>query len=371
MAPYIVLFTVLFICSVLSWLVHMRGARIFLLALQCVSMGYMTAFRGISVGTDNVLYSNIYSWIQQYNSKYCPMEFGYCSLNRALVDFGFNFQMIFIVESIVLYTAIFFFTKTVINESVWSLVPLLFFTLQPFFNAMNTSRQYFAIGFMLIAVTFAYKEKYILGTICFFIAFSIHYAVAPVLLLVILIPLLRSSWSSVVILGAYMLSFLIRIIGPEKLMVVFTRLISKYSHYSSGNQFDATGSFQYILFTILIPNLIFVFCILFDFFGSKDNKVVNLDKEVSVFHSRELLLGGSLMYVCFLNAFVGSMSLSRFADFFIVFLIDYFLHVLIDIEDKRFALIIVLLIIIISFVSCYYFIGIRGYQAVVPYVFTN
>ncbi|KFI89934.1 exopolysaccharide polymerization protein [Bifidobacterium scardovii] len=329
----------------------------------------MTAGRGLTVGTDNISYFNIFSWRQLYDSQYCPMEFGYCSLNRVLADHGFSFQIIFVIESIVLYMAIFIFTKTMIKESMWSLLPLLFFTLQPFFNALNTSRQYFALGFALIAFVLAYKKKYIFSIICFIVAFSIHYAVAAVLLLAVLVPMLRSSWSSTVILGAYLVSFFVRIIGPEKVMGIFTHLISKYSHYASGNQFDAMGSFQYILFTILIPNIIFVFCLLFDYFvNNRTRNSLLSDKDISIFHSREILLGGSLAYVCLLNAFVGSMSLARFADFFIIFLISYFLYVLSSMDDKRLVMFVVLVIIVTSFISCYYFIGIRGYQSVVPYI---
>ena len=300
------------------------------------------------------------------------MEFGYCSLNRVLADHGFNFQAIFVIESIVLYIGIFTFTKTVIKESMWSLLPLLFFTLQPFFNALNTSRQYFALGFALIAFTFAYKKKYVFSVICLIVAFSMHYAVAAIFLLAILVPMLRSSWSSTVILVVYLVSFLIRVTGPEKLMSIFIRLIPKYSYYASGNQFDATGSFQYIFFTILTPNIIFIFCLFFDYFANSRTKNSLLsDADVSMFHSREVLLGGALAYVCLLNAFVGSMSLARFADFFILFLISYFLYVLAEMDDKRLAMFVTLIIVVISFISCYYFIGIRGYQSVIPYVFSK
>lgn len=374
MQPYIALLAVLAACSLVAWSVQLRAARYFLLAFQCLCMGVLTAFRGLSVGTDNQLYSDYFTWRQQEGSTYCPVEFGYCALNRILADNGFSFQTMFIIESVVLYFGLFAFVTTFLDDQLWNNVPLLFFALQPFFNALNISRQYFALGIAMLALACFYKRFYIASIALCIAAVSVHYTVVSLLLLAVLLPLLHSSKSKWVIVISYVCSMAIRIIGPEKIMAIFIQLIPKYSNYATGTQFDASGSIQYILFTVFIPNIIFITALLLEQSSVTNSRPSQQSMPYLASNKNSLLLlmkAGALAYVVMLNAFVGSMSLSRFADFFVVFLISYFLMTLHDVEDARVGLVVLLVTCTLALISCYYFIVVKGYQSVIPYVFAS
>lgn len=364
MGPYIILFFILFICVILSAITANRNAKLYYLGIECIAMAVMTGFRALSVGTDTVMYYNIYSWMRLYNSKYCPMETGYCELNKQMASVGVDYPVLLAVEGLILYSGLFVFVWQLVDQSLWVSVPLLFYVSQSFFNSLNISRQYFAMGFVLLAATLFYKKKRVFGLFFLFIGLSIHYSSFIIVLVYILMKVIKKKAFSSAAVLLYILSIGIRMIGPDKMFQTVISIVPKYNHYIGSTEFATLGSFQFVFFTILIPNCLFIMCYLINYFNKELSLVGSLfDYKYSLF------LSGGLLYLCFMNAFTGSQALARFADIFVAFYIAYICSTLAKIKDKRVLILVWIIIVLVMTISCYYFIGIRGYQAVIPYEF--
>lgn len=374
MTIYIATFVILVVCYFFSCNVQTRIPKVTLLIISLLMMAFVSGARSFLVGTDSATYHDYYTWMIN-GSKYCPMEVGYCSINRLSVHLGLPFQTIFVIESIALFCGILAFILTFIDNKVWLLVPLIFFVSQAFFNSLNTSRQYFALGFVLLALVLYQKNKKILSLCLFLLAISIHYAAVIFIALPIIYKAMRTRSSELLVFVLYIFSLVLRFVGPDKVLLFVINLVPKYSHYLGSSQFAVTDSLQYVLFMVALPNILFIVCLLSSGFkslannnlaiGLRGNTKVNIDSKV-------LALSGSVLYLFFLNTFTGSMALSRFSDFFIFFFIQLLVQTVVYVRrrNKSAASLIVLGICILYCILCYYFIGIRGYQQVVPYIFS-
>ena len=364
MTVYILTLCLLFYFTISSILSHRKRYSEIVFIVSLTILALLSAFRSDNVGTDTFRYEQYFHWMKTGN-YYCPMEFGYCSLTNSIAQTNFSFQIILIIEALVLYLFFYFFVKEFVGYEYWPFSVLLFYICPSFFVSMNTSRQHFALGFILFAFPLWKKRKYIPSLFFFTIAFCIHYA-AIICLIFIIFPKKMKRNTYLIYIGVYLLSICIRFLGADKLLTFLLNIIPKYSHYIGSNQFLVSDSLMHILPQILIPNILFVIinifnCKRYDFKGLCNEGVSSQ------------LAWCSLLYICLLNMFSGSMALSRFSDYFIIPFICFLLCFLKDFSSlnkiESFSLMI-LIIVAYTFLMCVY-IFILGNNEVVPYEFTS
>lgn len=357
------LYLLILVCLSLAYIISLSiKSKRYSLALLLVSLSLMAVPNGLrasSVGTDSAMYETIFTHLQS-GWRYCPVEIGYCQLNRLLASHGFSFQTIFIIESIVLYSALAYFIVQTVNQRDWQFVVLLFYVMQCFFIAMNISRQYFAISFCLIAYVLFLNKKYASSFVFIIISYFIHQTSVCVLLIPICYHLMKTKRYKMLILIGYLASLIIRIIGPSALFAPFLSIIPKYRVYLYSAAFTQATSLSYSIITLAIPNSLFLY-FLYILFTNKNFRSI-------LFASRYNLtaFSCSVAYILSLNAFSGVMALARFSDYFLFGFIA-FICIMTRNLDRKSAFLLRTLIICGYGVMCLYFVFIVGYHEVIPY----
>lgn len=359
MSLYLSILVCLSLAYIVSLSIKSKRCSLALLLASLSLMAVPSGLRASSVGTDSAMYETIFTHLQS-GWRYCPVEIGYCQLNRLLASHSFNFQTVFIIESIVLYSALAYFIVQIINQKDWQFVVLLFYVMQCFFIAMNISRQYFAISFCLIAYVLFLNKRYASSFVFVIVAYLIHRTSVCVLLIPIIYRLIKIKGYKTLILIGYLGSLVIRIIGPSALFAPFLSIIPKYRVYLYSAAFTQATSLSYSIITLAIPNSLFLY-FLYTIFTSKNFSS-------TLFASREnvIALSCSVAYILSLNAFSGVMALARFADYFLFGFIA-FICIMTRNLDKKSGFFLRALIICGYGLMCIYFVFIVGYHEVIPY----
>lgn len=366
MTVYVSVLCLLLYFTFSSILLHRKQYSKTVFAASLIILALLSAFRSYNVGTDTSRYAQYFQWMKA-GSYYCPMEFGYCSLTNYIAHTSLTFQVVLIIEAVILYSSLYFFVKEFVKYEYWSLSVLLFYIFQSFFVSMNTSRQYFALGFVLFAILLWRRCKFFPAFVVFLVAVSIHYA-AIICLIFVFFEKKKNKYTNIIFLGAYLLSICVRFLGVDKLLTFFLNLIPKYSHYIGSNQFLVSDSLISILPQILIPNILFISIILYS-----NKEKVHDDLSDKNACDEGVLSWCALSYVCLLNMFAGSMALSRFSDYFVIPFICFLLSFLNNYFSKKkfeaFSLLIILILVYTLLMWIYIFI--LGNNEVVPYEISN
>jgi hypothetical protein len=368
MGLYLGILAFLFVLFSLSLIPMPKTGSLLLMILGLSSMTLTSGLRSPEVGTDSLMYQTIYDHLAD-GWQYCPVEKGYCAINRFFVGFGLPFQIVFLVESIVIYTAIGIFCYFIISRKDWMFICLLVYVTQIFFAAMNVSRQYFAIAFCLIAYV-CYIKKHAAFAFCFVaLAFSMHMTAVIVLLLPVIVFLSKSRYFVLLTIIGYVLSLLVRVVGPSSFFGIFLSLIPKYAHYAYDSTFQQTATPIYTILSTVVPNVLFV--IIFSILAKRLNRA---QVEDDFLYEQELKLrlaiSGSVLYIILLNAFSGVMALVRFADYFIFFM---FLGLSLSLQkqDKKISFATQYFVVLAYGIICLYLVFVKGNYEVIPYTFGN
>lgn len=120
--------------------------------LMIIIFGSISAVRAVSVGTDTQLYNNLYNWDYEAGNWYRILGSKYplYSLYTYLLHFvSDKSQTIVAVTSLIIIVtvaiSIYYYSDNVLLSNI------LYVTLYFFFNSMNISRQFLAIGVLMIA----------------------------------------------------------------------------------------------------------------------------------------------------------------------------------------------------------------------------
>ena len=154
MFPYIALIFILLLFLVLN-AAHVNGSEKIGLIVIVSLMVVVAGFRGLTVGTDTLIYSNMY-----YRIAECA-EFGdafpvstitapvYVSYAWILGRIGFSHQALLLLNAIITNVGIAIFAKRVSRDPLLAI--LIYFCFGMFFQSLNGMRQYVAIAIALNA----------------------------------------------------------------------------------------------------------------------------------------------------------------------------------------------------------------------------
>lgn len=408
MLVYGFIFSLLLVSYAISSLRKSRRLHLTLMILCLAAMTIVSGLRATSVGTDGGMYFDIFQTYNKDPGAWCNVERGYCAFNKALISLGFTFPWVFFFESCFLYFCIGYFIYNIIDSEFWCFAVLLVYVTQSFFTALNLSRQYIAISFALLAFTFLTKRLYILSILFLLAGTTIHKSIWVIVLLPVIYYL--TKFKTPFAIGAaiaYILSFLIRIIGVRPLFIPLISSIPKYSHYlNSSADFGGNASLLYSLVVNLIPNALLLFSLLVLFWSEgkqltrskwENRLAMHVAKErpdtyapISKFSSVRILhgisgenpskrsqlqgldltryaLAGAFIYVLLLNSMSEVRILIRLADYFIFFLIALSACAFSRINGPTRTILQVLLLAGYS-ILCFYLIFVRGHNEVTPYL---
>lgn len=143
--------------------------------LMIIIFGSISAARAVSVGTDTQLYNNLYNWDYEAGNWYKILGSKYplYSLYTYLLHFvSSKSQIIVAVTSLIIIVtvtiSIYYYSDNVLLSNI------LYVTLYFFFNSMNISRQFLAIGILMIATVCLNQKKPCFFWVLFIFAYLIH-----------------------------------------------------------------------------------------------------------------------------------------------------------------------------------------------------
>ena len=353
------------ICCGLCMLMHMPKLQRFRctgLVVMLTMMVAVSALRSNAVGTDSPMYARLLR-----NPDTCRkygFEIGYCLMNRVMHWSGAADTVMFVVESLLLYSAIGLFIYRYIEERWWGFSCLMLFGTRTFFMAMNIARQYIAVALCMFAfMLYARKRwKLALGLV----AFAMTFHITSIVLL--LIP--AAAWwqghakrFEAEATAVVAMAFVIQFVDYGGIISWVAGFIPKYRHYQYDSLMGDTGtSVVWVLYTLAVS-------VVFIIYIWRRRKPVGSGLGTGMTRANDeerRLLSGALVYVVMTDVFAGVDTLNRMSIFFTMFFI-WLLTAVLATLGKRMQIAMELLILAASFLICYRQIYIRGNFGVLPY----
>lgn len=250
--------------------------------------------RSVEIGTDTRNYKLIFEVmgkknISDYASMYGYDEILFFLFNKLIYSAGGSYQILLIIEGILTIVPTIFFVKK--NASIAWLSILLYICMGNINQAMNVSRQYVALGIILIGANYAIDKKKFKFIVCILIATLFH---TSAIICMSLYPLFnvhskRFTNISVALVPVFLLfrGALVGLIG---------RYIPIFYFYNAGGE----GNTLLALWLIML-------CIIFFFYWSRDE-----DIEIDI---ALRTLSFSILFQLFISNYV---VLGRMSYYFVV-----------------------------------------------------
>ncbi len=325
-----------------------KKKKIFL-GVVFVLMLFVMGFRDKSVGTDTILYCNIFK--HNINLEFSNMllqndsSFVYSLYNHALSFLTHDCSVIILFNSmIIIYLTLRFIYKSSDNVVIST---LLFMLLYHFFHAMNISRQYIAVMIIANAYEYLKKNKCIKYALWVLVATLIHNT-AIIALSMIPLAKLKNKRNKT----AFLILFMIMCLSWNYFFGIFTSIFSHYSMYMNSFFIDARGENKKIIITFIY----FIFQILY---LKCKGKINNEDekKQLEMLH-----------YINWIAVIIGICSvktllLSRIEVYFSIFNIIYMPKIINLQKDKILYYFAILFLLMVPMIYLLY----KGTSGVVPY----
>ncbi|RHV80393.1 EpsG family protein [Clostridium sp. OF10-22XD] len=259
MAPFIIGFSIVSLSAIYCKFGIKRdeSSKIFM-GISFVVLFFIMGFRNPLMGTDSIMYNNIFMRIGQQHSIRDAFSAsgisapGYVIFCRVIYKFFPNYQARIIGTSLIILFGIFRYIKKSSKDVYLSII--LFMTLTFYVQSFNISRQYMAIAVLLNAFVEWYRnKKSVLGWVLFFVALSIHttsiVGLAAWILIGNNIDFMDKKQIRKLIVKSILLGMVV-IISRTQLLSVFLRMFPMYSNYFGGralNQFNDQGQGRIII----------------------------------------------------------------------------------------------------------------------------
>ena len=259
MAPFVIGFSIVSLSAICCKLgtKQERNLKIFI-GISFVVLFFIMGFRNPLMGTDSLMYNNIFMRIGQQHSIREAFSAsgisapGYVIFCRMLYKLFPNYQTRIIGTSLVVLIGIFRYIKKTSQDVYMSII--LFMTLTFYVQSFNISRQYMAIAVLLNAFVEWYKNrKSVLGWGLFLIALSIHttsiVGLAAWMLIENNIDYMDKKQFRKLVVKSVFLGIAV-IVSQTQLLNVFLRMFPMYGNYFGGkalNQFNDQGQGRTII----------------------------------------------------------------------------------------------------------------------------
>ncbi len=314
---------------------------------------YIVAFllfslRDVSVGTDTLNYYNKFK-----NNDFSGIELLYRLINQFVLLFNGNFVFVQIIIGAILINVYYFaFKELSINKH---LSFALFVGLGYFAQTMNITRQYLAFGFILLALAYLIKKKYIFALIFYICAFLFHKTsiICGVFALFYLIPL---NWKS-----------LIAYIGGGALIIgLFPYIIKAFDKifktYYFNVYIEKNIGFSVTSFISILIALVFLAFLIY--FNNKNKEKLKIEGKDKLFNFYILSMYAHILIS--IIAMIYSPTLNRITTYFYLsslFMVPLILKYL----NKKISYVVIIALVLLSIFNNIFVIGIQGGYGVNPY----
>lgn len=229
----------------------------FICILIGIQLFIISALR-VDTGFDFDDYNNIFIEISHLRIKdflTFPVEKGYELLNAFIAIFTQNFQWVIVITA---FLTIVILTVVVYRYSENYILSFLLYIPFFYFFTLSGIRQGLALSISLLSFQFLREKKFFKYCFVVFLATSFHYT-AIILLPAYFILNIKLTWKKISVFGALTL---IIYLFTERIFLLMSRLIPKYSGYGTGE-----GIAQYLngqsWKSIVVSVLVFVLMLLF------------------------------------------------------------------------------------------------------------
>lgn len=197
------------------------------LVLSFIILFIISALRKYTVGIDTKQYVDQFLKIGEMSFPFTDSryEFGFDLLNNLLFKITSNPQILIIVTSLIINSAVCYFIYK--NSNNFLLSTLLFIFLSIYFNYMNVTRQAIAISVLLFGYS-ELKEGHTFRYLLFIIAASMFHSVALLALIFILLKYINFDISFIVFL---VFSALFCFVFGKQIFNLLTIILGKYDGY--------------------------------------------------------------------------------------------------------------------------------------------
>ncbi len=325
-----------------------RKKKVFLgivFGLMILVMG----FRDKTVGTDTILYCNIFKHNITFEFSNIlgqnDFTFLYSLYNHLLSFLSHDSSIIILFNSgIIIYLTLRFIYK---NSDNVVISILLFMLLYHFFHAMNISRQYIAV--MIIANAYEYLKsgKSLKFAMWVCIATLIHNTSLIAFALIPLAKLKNKKQKNI-----FLLVFAIVCLFWNNFFAMFTNIFTHYSMYMDSSFIDARGENKKIIITFIY----FLFQVIYLVSKSKINDIEEKKKMDMLYYINWIAI---LIGICSTR----TLLLSRIEVYFSIFNIIFIPKVINLQKDKVIYYYILLILLMIPMIFLLY----NGISGVIPY----
>lgn len=319
--------------------------------ISSISIGFVMAFRGFSIGEDTNSYVKWfqiigeYGWEKSFHSLPFKVEYGYIFLNLLLNFFTDNARILLIITGFAIAFLHMFFLKENSKEYIISII--LYFGIGFFSASMTPIRQFLAMGIILWTVPLLEKRKYGLVVLMGILSFLFHqssmlYFVACIICWFILN---KTKWIKFLVLAE-----LISIPFLPYITAAFLKVFPKYTFYFEQGKIMGLGKLRtvYIIIELII---IILYC--------RKKDIQNKKNTVFVF-----LLSISA-YIGILNAYIPYIfRLGYYFDYTLLLMIPE----LIPANDKKKRYLYMSIITVLSTLLFVYYLKTNA-SGIVPYKF--
>lgn len=214
---------------------NLKSRMIFLFFLL-FPMFFLTAFRDVTIGTDTVQYSRIYTNITSISSylQNSYLEPGYIALNYLSKSLGLTYYHFQVLVGIFTYAGIYRFMFKYSENLSYSC--FLFLMMRLMFSIMNISRSWIATIIALFAIEFIKKRKLKEYVLVISIAALLLHTSAFILLIVY--PISMIDLNKKRMLQFLSISFMIFLIG-QPVFLAISRLIGRYENFLTGKAVES------------------------------------------------------------------------------------------------------------------------------------
>lgn len=342
-------FTIILIGIVTFYKGTSERKKKFFLGIVFGLMILVMGFRDKTVGTDTMLYCNIFKHniMLEFSDIFRQSDFTalYSIYNHLLSFLTHDSSIIILFNSgIIIYLTLRFIYKNSDNVVIST---LLFMLLYHFFHAMNISRQYIAVMIIINAYEYLKNGKSIKFAMWVCIATLIHNTSLIALVLIPLAKLKNKKYKNI-----FLVIFAIVCVFWDNFFAIFTNIFNHYSMYMDSSFMDARGENKKIIITFIY----FLFQILYLISRSKINDIDERKKM------------DMLYYINWIAILIGIFStrtllLSRIEVYFSIFNIIYIPKVVNLQKDKVAYYFILLIVLMIPMIYLLY----NGTAGVMPY----
>ncbi len=275
--------------------------RIYLFVIFCIMFLY-SALRGANVGIDTYNYNMRFYEIQSYglwdSFVYLRLEKGYILLNYILSSIFNNPQAVIVVTSLFITYA---FAKCIYEYSENVVLSTFLYIMFFFSSTMNITRQYIALGFIMLAFRHIIDKRVIKTALLFTVAILFHNtAIVSLPFLVLTMPKFKINIKTI------LLSCFVSIVilyGFDGVLNLFIKIFPVYGRFMSSSIYSAESDLS--LFWLLYYIAILIGAIIAMRRGFKNNK----DNLKASQFNRDSFGLFVLLYVAFIVCYIFSKRL--------------------------------------------------------------